>query len=374
MPTTFNVVSLGNLASMDTSEGNTVAENASALVGMTFGGVGDSLVDNFVTFSEGSVSFTGVNNTSAYEQDNPAYETFRINGGADQQFDSTAAFNSTITYIDGTTATVTSVIFQDVAGNTYWAPEFSANADQAAMEAAPIRSISLDSVVGDNFAGMTGTRESWSYVVCFVAGTEIGTPSGPVPIEALRPEDVVVTRDHGPKPLRWVGRSTSCASPKSAPIRLAAGSLGQGLPAKDLLVSPQHRILVRSPVARRVAGADEVLIAAKRLCALPGISVERQMPFISYYHLLFDAHQIIQASGAWAESLLLGPMALQALSPTARREVRGLVPDAETAARAPARLIPHPRLQTRIAARLAKNAKPAYDDFSPRISARAVAL
>ena len=124
MPTTFNVISLGNFASIDPTEGNIQFENAASLVGQTFGGVGNSLVNDIQSFSTGSTGFGG-GNTSAYDMNNSALnEAFSINGGPDQVFDGTAVYNATITYIDGTTATITAVVFQDSAGNTYLSRNF----------------------------------------------------------------------------------------------------------------------------------------------------------------------------------------------------------------------------------------------------------
>ena len=54
MPTTFSVISLGNLTSIDTTEGNYTAENAGDLVGSSFGGPGDALANQVQTFTEGA--------------------------------------------------------------------------------------------------------------------------------------------------------------------------------------------------------------------------------------------------------------------------------------------------------------------------------
>jgi len=131
MPTTFNVISLGNFASIDPTEGNTQSENAASLVGQTFGGVGDALVNDIQSFSSTGVGFGG-GTSNAYDMNNSASnDTFSINGGPTQTFDGTAVYNATITYIDGSTATISAVVFQDTDGNTYLAPEFSANANHA---------------------------------------------------------------------------------------------------------------------------------------------------------------------------------------------------------------------------------------------------
>ena len=154
MPTTFEVISLGQLPLIDTVQGNEIAENAAGLLG-SYGSSGDPLYNHIRTLSAERLT-EDANDT--YDTDNGGgYDSFRIDGGAPQNFDAVALYNATITYVDGSTATVTAVVFQDVNGNTYLAPETVQNSDQAAYEAAPIRSISLTSVAGDS-GDMAGSR------------------------------------------------------------------------------------------------------------------------------------------------------------------------------------------------------------------------
>ena len=101
-----------------------------------------------------------------------------------------------------------------------------------------------------NENGTTDTAFVTVDVTCFARGTRIETPRGAVAVEDLRPGDLVLTRDRGAQPLRWVGSSrvdggTLASTPRLRPIRIRAGALGRHAPAQDLLVSPQHRILVR---------------------------------------------------------------------------------------------------------------------------------
>jgi len=134
---------------------------------------------------------------------------------------------------------------------------------------------------------------------CFTPGTRIRTISGDRLVEDLRPGDLVMTRDHGPQPLKWVGRRDVPGQGDFAPIRIAAGHLGN---ARDLLVSPQHRMVVSGWRAQLFYGETEVLVAAKHLvddravCRAPCETV-------SYIHLMFAEHQIVFAEGAATESL-----------------------------------------------------------------------
>ena len=140
-------------------------------------------------------------------------------------------------------------------------------------------------------------------IPCFVAGTMIQTQDGDKPVEMIEPGDLVITRDEGPRPVRWVGSRKVDAQENFAPIHIRAGTFGDH---GDLLVSPQHRILVRDSLAELLFGEDEVLVAAKDL--LNDRSVTRRTGgTVTYVHLMFDRHQVIYSEGLATESFLPGP-------------------------------------------------------------------
>ncbi|WP_415401724.1 Hint domain-containing protein [Tateyamaria sp. SN3-11] len=168
-------------------------------------------------------------------------------------------------------------------------------------------------------------------VVCFARGTQIAAREGLTEVEALVPGDFVLTMDHGFRPIRWIGSRRLDAidlemHPNLRPIRIRAGALGCGLPERDLLVSPQHRVLVRSVIAERMFGMREVLIAAKKLLVLDGFEVDTVVEGVEYFHMLFDEHEIVFSNGAPTESLFTGPEALKAVPPAARDEIMVLFP------------------------------------------------
>jgi Ca2+-binding RTX toxin-like protein len=173
-------------------------------------------------------------------------------------------------------------------------------------------------------------------VTCYTPGTMIATPDGPVAVEELRPGDMVVTRDHGAQPLRWVGRrSLSLADlieqPQLQPVRIEAGALGVdalggGLPLRDMRVSPQHRMLVEGARAEMLFGDGEVLVAATHLVGQPGIT-QGLVAGVTYIHLLFDAHELIEADGAWSESFQPAERTLGAMEDGQRAELAALFPE-----------------------------------------------
>jgi hypothetical protein len=142
-----------------------------------------------------------------------------------------------------------------------------------------------------------------SSIPCFVAGTMIATPEGDVPVETLIPGDLVMTRDDGAQPLRWTGSRKIEASGNLTPIRIRANTFGSH---GDLMVSPQHRVLVRDSLAELLFGEAEVLVAAKDL--VNGRTVTRQPGgTVTYVHVMFDRHQVIYSEGLPTESFLPGP-------------------------------------------------------------------
>lgn len=344
MPLTYNGFFMGNGALIDPTEGNTMAENAAALVGLTFGAAGTPLANN-------QVSITSVNvggNATALDQDNNlANDQVSINFGTGAPvsyvFDAAVNYNATLTYVDGTTVSVTAVVFQTTTGQLFLAPTFTAGTPlNNALMAGALRSITLDSVAGNNFLGLAADRPLLTFPTCFHRGTRIATDQGEVAVQRLAAGDRVQTADHGMQRLRWVGHrrfaaAEVAANPALCPVRIAPGALGRGLPRRALTVSQQHRVLVASVVTGRMFGAAEVLVAARHLVGLPGIEMAADQPFVEYWHLLFDQHEVVFSEGAQTESLFTGPMALQSVSPEARAEILAIFPDIVMRAPIPAR-------------------------------------
>jgi len=170
-----------------------------------------------------------------------------------------------------------------------------------------------------------GTSVYSDFVPCFVAKTLIDTANGHMPVELLRPGDLVMTRDNGPCPIRWIGRNSLDAqsvlrNPKLGPIAIEPGALGQNRSHARFSVSPNHRLLVRPRT-----DSKEVLIPAKHLVGMPGITRSRLQP-VTYVHLMFDRHQIIRSDGMWSESFLPGRYTMGALPIAQRREIVTLFP------------------------------------------------
>lgn len=160
-------------------------------------------------------------------------------------------------------------------------------------------------------------------VVCFVAGTRIKTANGEVAVNDLVPGDRVLTLDHGYQPVRWVGCSRRLAVGRLAPVRICAGALGND---RDLLVSPQHRVLLRGWQATLMFGEGEVLVAAKALVNDHSIRVEEGGE-VDYFHILFDRHEIVFAEGAACESFHPGQQGWKALDAATRDEILELFPE-----------------------------------------------
>jgi hypothetical protein len=159
---------------------------------------------------------------------------------------------------------------------------------------------------------------------CFVAGTLIDTPRGPIPVEALRPGDLVETRDHGARVLRWLGISTRRAAGADAPVRIGAGALGDHA---TLELSPNHRVLIADARAELLFAEAEVLVRARDLVGRAGIARREDGRAVRYVHLLFDRHEILRGGGLWSESYHPGPETMAGFDAQAEVELRRLFPD-----------------------------------------------
>lgn len=121
------------------------------------------------------------------------------------------------------------------------------------------------------------------------------------------------------------------AHPEFQPVFIRQGALGKGLPERDMLVSPNHRMLLNSDLAEVMFEEREVLIAAKYLTGLEGID-QITTHSISYLHLMFDQHEIILADGGWTESFQPGDHSMRGIGEAQRVEILTLFPDLSTIA------------------------------------------
>ncbi|MDE3028714.1 MAG: Hint domain-containing protein [Paracoccaceae bacterium] len=230
----------------------------------------------------------------------------------------TAVWNGdqiTVTHADGTVETITGVTFYLANGTSVFTPKGNVHLDPVTYDSTPHYATSS-----------TNMPVSQLGPPCFVAGTLIATPDGNRPVEELEPGDLVLTLDNGPQPLRWIGERSVSGMGDFAPIRFQRGALGN---RRALLVSPQHRMLVRSWKAELFFGEEEVLVAAKHLV---NDSDVRPVPMeeVRYVHLLFDRHEVIQAEGAWTESFHPGAHIL-AQDADMREEIQALFPELDGA-------------------------------------------
>ncbi|TDK41319.1 Hint domain-containing protein [Antarcticimicrobium luteum] len=144
-------------------------------------------------------------------------------------------------------------------------------------------------------------------VICFTPGTRLETPKGLRRVEDLRQGDYVQTRDSGAQPVLWLGsrRITGArlkVTPHLRPVRLRPGSLGIERPDQSLLVSPEHRMLVRGRAAHALFNTDEVLVAARDLINGNTVIQDHAMREVTYVHLLLPNHEILVANGVETES------------------------------------------------------------------------
>ena len=183
--------------------------------------------------------------------------------------------------------------------------------------------------VDDGFLGIGDTRLRYSSihsVPCFAAGTMIATEEGDQPVDWIRTGDRVLTRDNGFQPVLWAGRFHALPAGSGAPllVEIAADAFGEGMPARPLRVSPQHRLLLATPRLELHFGSHEMLGPAKGLIDGAEVRGLRPPEGVVFHHLLFARHEVILSEGLWSESLFPGETVLSAQPAALRARLRAL--------------------------------------------------
>ena len=133
---------------------------------------------------------------------------------------------------------------------------------------------------------------------CYAEGTLIRTPDGETAVEALSPGDPILTASGAARPVKWIGfrhldLTRHPAPERAQPIRIKAGAIADGVPARDLRLSPDHAVLL-----------DGMLIPARLLRNDTTIVREAACRSVTYYHVELDSHDVLLAEGMAAESYL----------------------------------------------------------------------
>ncbi len=171
-------------------------------------------------------------------------------------------------------------------------------------------------------------------IPCFTPGTMIATPTGERAVEDLKVGDRVITRDNGIQEIRWSGAKDLSGSELAAndhlqPVLIQAGALGDNLPERDILVSPQHRMLLTTDQAAMYFEEREVLVAAKHLTILDGVD-RVESSGTTYIHIMFDQHEVVLSNGTWSESFQPGDYTLDGIGKEQRDEILELFPELAT--------------------------------------------
>jgi len=172
---------------------------------------------------------------------------------------------------------------------------------QAQLDALPhgtALSLDVSSQGSQNNSPVFNSMVAGGAVACFATGTLIATARGEIPVESLRVGDLVVAA-HGGAPLQpvmWIGHSkVSIARHRKpehiAPICIKAGALAQGVPFRDLRLSPDHAVFI-----------DGRLVPARLLVNDTSIVQELWCPEVTYWHVELPAHGLLVAEGTVSES------------------------------------------------------------------------
>lgn len=181
-----------------------------------------------------------------------------------------------------------------------------------------------------NITGTLTFENIENIVPCFTPGTMIATPLGERRVEELQAGDRVITRDNGIQEIRWVGQKSLTFGQLTdnahlKPVMVSQGSLGDGLPERDMMVSPNHRLLVSNERTMLYFEEHEVLVAAKHLANNTGIRKVEALG-VTYVHFMCDRHEVVLADGCWTESFQPGDYSLNGLGNAQRAEIYELFP------------------------------------------------
>jgi hypothetical protein len=299
--TVNNTVAVANKLNLVTNGGNIDLASTAGVLGTTtveIDGGSFTVASSLITanlISGGSLSFAAPGGTAVFGSSSlvtldllTAFKPFTgFTSTADKIDDTSLKFTDVTSYTISGTAADQMITLTASNGTSF---TFAVNGSDFTDGSYGVNAGPLH-LVADGSGGTT-------IAACFLGGTQIATPEGETVVEKLKIGDSILSNDGRVLSVRWVGRNTvasALADPlRVMPIRVGAGALSKGVPNRDLLLSPEHALLV-----------DGLLIQAGAL--VNGASITREVwmpPSFIYYHVEVEDHSLILAEGAAAETFL----------------------------------------------------------------------
>ena len=330
----WSTLYLGRLPELDVDESTYAIEDAAPLL-TTFGGPGNALAGQITNVTTNAGRDDVVSSDNYGTSDTVEYD---LGGGpVTANVDAIVALNGTVTFADGSTFNSVFGVFQADTGDTFMMVLDS----QPELASQAITSVTFNAVVNSDYSGIRQSTKDDHDFVCFGPDTEIETPTGPRRAEAFRPGDHVTTLDHGPQPISWIGkrRLVFAGRDPAQPILVSAGACGPGLPRRDTLLSPDHRVLLRIAPSHLLHDPLGALAPAKALTRARGIRVKAGARAVTYISFLLPMHAVLIANGIAVESLYPGPESWARLDGPDRSAWLALAAGARVTGVPPARLL-----------------------------------
>lgn len=171
-------------------------------------------------------------------------------------------------------------------------------------------------------------------LVCFAGDTLVRTKEGLIKASEIQLGQQVWTQENGYQSVKWVGKRAvskiqQITDQRLRPVLFKQGSLGVDMPAQDLMVSQNHRMVLSNWKVQTHLGLDQALAPAKYLIDGENVTLAPYAD-VEFVHFMFEEHQIVDANGCLSESFYPGAQAIQGVEQEARDELFMLFPELES--------------------------------------------
>jgi len=166
---------------------------------------------------------------------------------------------------------------------------------------------------------------------CFSKSSLILSEMGEIPVEDLRPGDMIVTRGNGLQPVKWVGARHVSArhlfdNSHLRPVLIKKDTYGNGLPVRDTILSPNTRLPVDGAESGLFADVKDIMAPVKHLVDNMNV-VQVEVTAANFVHVMFDEHEVIAINGIWTEVFKVSERPGSTLGNAQRNEIFEIFPE-----------------------------------------------